>query len=64
MSLIIPFMIVTDAVKSHETVFGTLVYLTSQKVNLLIFFNGVVVVILLFTNLLIWIFFGDIRIIE
>jgi hypothetical protein len=48
----------------NKTVFSTLVNLTSHKLNLLIFFNAIIVVLVQFSNLLIWIFFGDIRIIE
>ena len=44
--------------------FAILVSLTSYKLNLLIFFNAIVVVMLQLSNLLIVVFFGDIRIIE
>lgn len=63
-SLLVPVWIVSVAVNEHKTAFSTLVDLTSFKLNLLIFFNGVVVLLLLFSNFLTWVFFGDIRIIE
>jgi len=63
-SLLVPIWIVGNAVAEHKTMFGTLVNLTSFKLNLLIFFNGIVVLLMQFSNFLIWIFFGDIRIIE
>lgn len=63
-SLIVPVWIVAVAVSEHKTTFSTLVDLTSFKLNLLIFFNGVMVLLILFSNFLTWLFFGDIRIIE
>ena len=63
-SLIVPIWIVAVAISEHKTTFSTLVDLTSFKLNLLIFFNGVMVLFILFSNFLTWIFFGDIRIIE
>ena len=63
-SLLVPIWIVVSAVAEHKTMFSTLVNLTSFKLNLLIFFNGIVVLLMQFSNFLIWIFFGDIRIIE
>ena len=63
-SFLVPVYIVLDAVAKHKTAFNTLVNLTSFKLNLLIFFNGIMMMLIQFSNLLIWIFFGDIRIIE
>ena len=63
-SLFVPCYIVADALNTHDTLFGTLVYLTSQKLNLLIFFNAVFMIVAMFTNMLILVFFGDILIIE
>ena len=63
-SLIVPVWIVAVAVSEHKTTFSTLVDLTSFKLNLLLFFNGVMVLLILFSNFLTWLFFGDIRIIE
>ena len=63
-SMLIPLYIVQTAVSENKTMFSTLVTLTSYKLNLLIFFNAILVVLVQFSNLLIWIFFGDIRIIE
>ena len=63
-SLVVPVWIVVRAVAEHKTAFGTLVNLTSFKLNLLLFFNGVVVLLIQFFSFLIWAFFGDIRIIE
>ena len=44
-SLLVPVWIVINAVAQHKTVFNTLVNLTSFKLNLLIFFNGIVVLL-------------------
>jgi hypothetical protein len=63
-SFFVPVYIVVDALAQHKTAFNTLVNLTSFKLNLLIFFNGIMMMLIQFSNLLIWIFFGDIRIIE
>ena len=63
-SLVVPCYIVANAMNNHDTLFGLLVYLTSQKLNLLIFFNAVFMIVVLFTNMLIYVFFGDILIIE
>ena len=63
-SLVIPIWIVVRTVADHKTAFSTLVNLTSFKLNLLLFFNGVVVLLIQFFSFLIWVFFGDIRIIE
>ena len=63
-SLAIPIWIVTKAIQENKTAFSTLVELTSFKLNLLIFMNAVIVLLVQFSNLLVWIFFGDIRIIE
>ena len=63
-SFLVPVYIVVDALAQHKTAFNTLVNLTSFKLNLLIFFNGIMMMLVQFSNLLIWIFFGDIRIIE
>lgn len=56
--------LVYSACRDHKTVFAILVSLTSYKLNLLIFFNFLVVLLLQFSNLLVLMFFGDIRIIE
>ena len=63
-SLLIPVWIVTKAVRENKTAFSTLVDLTSFKLNLLIFLNAAIVLLVQLSNLLVWIFFGDIRIIE
>ena len=63
-SVVTPLWIVATTFNQHKTIFGTLVSLTSFKLNLLLFFNMVVVLLVQFSNLLIMVFFGDIRIIE
>ena len=56
--------LVSDTIAYERTVFGTLVALTSQKLNILNLFNAVIVVCMQFSNLLVWVFFGEIRMIE
>lgn len=53
-----------NAIAKHDTFFNTVVYLTSQKLNLLIFFNFLIAIIINFGNLVVWIFFNQIRPIE
>lgn len=50
--------------KQDGSFFNTVVYLTSQKVNLLIFFNFFIVLLINVANFLIWVFFDEIRVIE
>ncbi len=56
--------VIYNAIQKQETFFNTVVFLTSQKVNLLIFFNFLVVVFMNIGNFLVWIFFDKIRSIE
>ena len=63
-SLAVPIYIVNKAVNEHDTIFGTLVDLTSYKLNLMIFFNAMLMLLVQFSNWLVWLFFDDIRIIE
>ena len=63
-SVLVAAYLIYAAVQEHKTTFARLVSLTSQKLNLLIFLNAIVVVLVQFSNLLISLFFGDIRIIE
>jgi hypothetical protein len=57
--------VVLHAVQKQEgSFFNTVVYLTSQKLNLLILFNFLVVLLSNLTAVLIWIFFDHIRPIE
>lgn len=56
--------LVSDTIAIERTVFGTLVALTSQKLNILNIFNAVIVACMQFSNLLVWVFFGEIRMIE
>ena len=65
MSVIAAGAMVLHAVEKQEgSFFNTVVYLTSQKLNLLILFNFFAVVLVNLTSLLIWIFFDQIRPIE
>lgn len=50
--------------KQEGSFFNTVVYLTSQKVNLLVFFNFFVVTLVNMAGVLVWIFFDHIRAIE
>jgi hypothetical protein len=50
--------------KQHGNFFNTVVYLTSQKVNLLVFLNFFLVSLLQIGNILVWVFFDSIRTIE
>ena len=63
-SVATPAVIVYQAFNQHKTMFSTLVALTSSKLNLLLLFNFLLVLLIQFSNLVIWIFFGEIRIIE
>ena len=56
--------VIYNAIQKQETFFNTVVFLTSQKINLLIFFNFLVVVLMNLGNFLVWIFFDKIRSIE
>ena len=65
LSLAATFGIIWHAFQKQEgSFFNTVVYLSSQKVNLLVFFNFFVVTLINLTNILIWIFFDSIRSIE
>ena len=55
---------IMNAIQKHETFFNIVVYLTSQKINLLIFFNFLVVILINLEAFLVWIFFDQIRTIE
>lgn len=50
--------------KQEGSFFNTVVYLTSQKINLLVFFNFFVILLVNMAGILIWIFFDQIRLIE
>jgi hypothetical protein len=50
--------------KQEGSFFNTVVYLTSQKINLLIFFNFFTVILINMASVLIWLFFDQIRTIE
>jgi hypothetical protein len=56
--------IIINAVQTYETFFNIIVYLTSSKVNLLILFNFMVICLFNVGNILVWIFFSQIRSIE
>lgn len=55
---------IINAIQKNETFFNTVVYLTSSKINLVIFFNFLVVTLINLGNILVWIFFVQIRSIE
>jgi len=55
---------IINAIQKYETFYNIVVSLTSQKINLLIFFNFLVVVLINLVNLLVCIFFEQIRTIE
>ena len=57
-------MVVHAVQKQDGSFFNTVVYLTSQKINLLVFFNFIIIVLVNAASLLIWIFFDQIRSIE
>jgi hypothetical protein len=52
---------IIHAIQKQETFFNTVVYLTSSKINLLIFFNFLVVGLFNLGNFMVWIFFNQIR---
>jgi hypothetical protein len=65
LSVLTTAAMVIHAIKKQEgSFFNTVVYLTSQKINLLVFFNFFVVALVNMTNILIWVFFDQIRSIE
>jgi hypothetical protein len=65
LSLACTFGIIAHAFQKQEgSFFNTVVYLSSQKLNLLVFFNFFVVTLINLTNILIWVFFDSIRSIE
>ena len=65
LSLAGTFGIIAHAFQKQEgSFFNTVVYLSSQKINLLVFFNFFVVTLINLTNILIWVFFDSIRSIE
>ena len=55
---------ILNAIQKHETFFNIVVYLTSQKLNLLIFFNFIVVFLANLGGILVLVFFDKIRSIE
>ena len=55
LSVVFTVGMVAYAVQKHETFFNIVVYLTSQKINLVIFFNFLVVVIFNLEAFLVWI---------
>ena len=63
-SIISTIGVIFNAIQKHETFFNTVVYLTSSKINLLVFFNFLVVALFNIGNILVWIFFSQIRSIE
>ena len=64
MSIVSTCGMIFNAIQKYETFYNIVVYLTSQKINLLIFFNFLVVTLINVINLLVWIFFEQIRTIE
>ena len=52
------------AIQENQNFYDTVVSLASNKLYLLIFFNLLIVLLINFGNLLIWIFFSEIRTIE
>jgi len=48
----------------HRNFFDSVVILTHEKINLVIIFNFIVVILMNFGNLMIWMFFNEIRMIE
>jgi hypothetical protein len=64
-SLVTTAAMVLHAVRKQEgSFFNTVVYLASQKINLVILFNFLIVLLSNLTSVLIWIFFDHIRPIE
>lgn len=63
-SIISTVGMIFNAIQKQETFFHTVVYLTSQKINLLIFFNFILVVLINLGGFLVWVFFDHIRTIE
>eukprot|EP00347_Sterkiella_histriomuscorum_P024413 403331202 len=63
-SALITFITISNSIQKYETFYNIVVHLTSQKVNLVIFFNFLSVVLINFINLLVWVFFDQIRTIE
>lgn len=63
-STIITGVTIGNAIQKYETFYNIVVHLTSQKVNLVIFFNFLLVILINFVNLLVWVFFDQIRTIE
>ena len=65
LSVVTAFAMIVHAVQKQEgSFFNTVVYLTSQKINLLVFFNFFVVALFNMAGIMIWIFFDSIRSIE
>ena len=64
MSLAIPTYLVAQAYLKNDTLFGVMVTITGQKLNLMLFLNAILVMLIQMSNFLIYAFFGDIRIIE
>lgn len=63
-STVITGVMIGNAIQKYETFYNIVVYLTSQKINLVIFFNFLSVCLINFVNLLVWVFFDQIRTIE
>jgi hypothetical protein len=64
LSILLPIYIVSDAQKDQTTTFQMMISLVSNKLNVLIIFNCLCVIIVQFCSMVIWLFFGEIRIIE
>lgn len=63
-SVILTVGMIINAIQKHDTFFNTIVFLTSSKINLLIFFNFLLISLINLGNILVWIFFTNIRSIE
>ena len=63
-SLVAPVGITAKCYSDNQTLIKTLVALTSSKVNLLLFLNMILVISYQIVNMIISVFFGELKIIE
>ena len=64
LSIAVPVGIVLKTIQRERTFFDMVIYLTSSKLNLVLFLNCLVVVLSLAANLLVSCFFGLVRTVE
>lgn len=64
MSVAVAIWILIKAITTQKTFFDTVVYLTSSKLNLLIFMNCIVSILFTIVKMLVFVFFGTIRTVE